>query len=261
MTILKEICLKKEAHIKHQKSLYSLSDLDAQIKDAEPPRGFLKALKKTPPSFICEIKKASPSKGLIRDDFNPEKHARDYEEAGATCLSVLTDIPYFQGHDNFLIQAKKSCSIPVLRKDFMIDPYQIYESRALGADCILIIMACLTDTQAHELYQTSKDLGMDSLIEVHDDEELTRADKLSPEMIGVNNRNLKNMHVSLDTSKKLFAKMAKNTFKICESGIHMSAQVDDMLTHGAQGFLIGESLMKQKNIQTAFKELTKNIQK
>ncbi len=262
MTILKSICDKKKEHITQRKRQKSLIDLKAQIQESPltPPR-FITALKTSKPAFICEVKKASPSKGIIRSDFNPKQHACDYERAGATCLSILTDEPYFQGHDSYLTDVKTVSHLPLLRKDFIIDPYQIYESKLLGADCVLLIMAALNDTQVQELYNLALELKLDILVEVHTLEELERALIFSPSLIGVNNRNLKTMDVNLQTSIDLFKCIPNTCLKICESGIHTPDQIDLMVQNGADGFLIGESLMKQPHIYDAFISLTKNIKK
>ena len=220
MDTLTEICKKKAQHVAYKKSMLSQKDLRYKIAEKPLPSGFLNALKRQKEvALIAEVKKASPSKGVIREDFDPVNIARIYKESGATCLSVLTDEPYFQGHDDFLIQIKESVDIPVLRKDFIVDPYQVYESRALGADCILLIMAALEDRLARELYETAVSLNMDVLVEVHNLDELHRAKRLSPMMLGVNNRNLKTLSVDIVTSFDLLMSMPDDCFKISESGI------------------------------------------
>lgn len=262
MTILKEICNTKKDWVLHKKKQIAFDTIRTQAEQTpHPKRPFIKAINEAPPAFICEIKKASPSKGIIRPDFNPEVHARDYEEAGATCLSILTDEPYFQGSDDYLTRIRKKCSLPLLRKDFIIDPYQLYESKMLGADCILLIMAALSDTQAQDFYALATELDLDVLVEIHTLEELERALRFSPQMIGVNNRNLKTMAVDLQISKDLFQHIPDPILKICESGIKTSQHIQDMIDAGADGFLIGESLMRQDNIKAAFQSLTKNIKK
>lgn len=256
MSVLEEICTRKAEHVEARKSKTHLAELQAQILDAEKPRGFINALKtQTSPALIAEVKKASPSKGVIREDFDPVLISHAYERAGATCLSVLTDEPYFQGRDEYLMLVKNTVQIPVLRKDFMIDPYQIYESRALGADCILIIMAALSDEAAKELYETAKELEMDALIEVHNQEELARATTLNAEMIGVNNRNLKTLNVDIQTSFDLLTMMPENTLCVAESGISKSGTIQDLYRAGYEAFLVGESLMKQNNIEDAVHNL------
>ena len=206
-------------------------------------------------ALIAEVKKASPSKGVIREDFEPTEIAQAYKTAGASCLSVLTDTPYFQGQDEYLEQIKEVISLPLLRKDFMLVPYQIYESRALGADCILLIMAALQDKQARELYGTAKDLDMDVLVEVHNQEELDRAMLLSPDLVGVNSRNLKTLEVDIQTAHDLIRQMQDSVFKVAESGIYSNNDIKELTTSGAHGFLVGESLMRQENIVEATKKL------
>lgn len=255
MDKLTEICAKKAEHVAYKKSLRTLDDMKYMADDQPLPSGFLSAMKKTKGSaLIAEVKKASPSKGIIRHDFDPVNIAKIYKDSGASCLSVLTDEPYFQGCDGFLVSIKKAVDIPVLRKDFMIDLYQIYESRTLGADCILIIMAALSDHQARELYETAIELRMDVLVEVHNLEELERAIRLDPMMIGVNNRNLKTLEVDLQTSYDLLMSMPKGVYKISESGI-AEESLPDLHNAGYQGFLVGESLMLQEDIALAVKNL------
>ena len=256
MSVLEEICAKKREHVDSRKSHEPLSTLKEKIKTAETPRGFLKNLKqKAPSAIIAEVKKASPSKGVIRNDFDPTEIAKDYEASGAACLSVLTDEPYFKGHDDYLKDVKAATALSVLRKDFMIDPYQIYESRALGADCILLIMAALDDSLAKDLKELSEELGMDTLIEIHNAEELERALDLSPELLGVNNRNLKTLDVDLHTSYTLAERIPPEIFKISESGIGSAKEIKTLQSHGYQGFLIGESLMKEQNISQKLKNI------
>ncbi|MGH1398328.1 MAG: indole-3-glycerol phosphate synthase TrpC [Alphaproteobacteria bacterium] len=255
-SVLNEICARKAEHVAAQKAKTPLTELEAQAKAAEAPRGFINAIKSAPDkALIAEVKKASPSKGIIRADFNPTQIARIYEDNGATCLSVLTDEPYFQGHDEYLKTVKSEVKIPVLRKDFMIDPYQIIESRALGADCILIIMAALSDAQAKELYDLSTAQNMDVLVEVHNAEELERAARLSPAMIGVNNRNLKTLKVDTQTSFDLLGSIPDTAIKIAESGLADANVINRLNTAGYNGFLIGESLMREPDIAAAIKNL------
>lgn len=254
--ILKEICGRKAEHVAARKKQRPLSSLKDFIANAPPTESFTQALRdKTGPAIIAELKKASPSKGLIRDDFHPSSLAREYQNGGAACLSVLTDEPYFQGRDDYISIVKQSVNIPVLRKDFIIDSYQIYESRSLGADCILLIMAALSDEQAAELYDTAQSLDLDVLIETHDETEIERALRLDPAMIGVNNRNLKTMEVSLETAGRLAPMIPHTILKIAESGIYTSDDIRRLQRHGYQGFLIGESLMKADNPGQALKEL------
>jgi indole-3-glycerol phosphate synthase len=261
-TVLEEICAKTRLHVEASKARVSLDELKTKIQSAEKPRGFLNALRTqaptSTPAMITEVKKASPSKGLIRADFDPAAIAKTYKDHGATCISVLTDEPYFQGHDDYLVTVKNTVDLPVLRKDFMIDEYQIYESRALGADCILLIMACLTDTQAKEFYDLAKQLGMDVLVEIHDDEELTRALKFAPDMIGINNRNLKTLSVDVQTSFDLVEKIPASCLKISESGLSDYATIKRLQSKGFGAFLVGESLMRQAEIGPALQTLIGN---
>jgi len=255
-SVLQEICDVKAKHVAEQKAKTPLADLQTLAKIAEPPRGFINALRaNNGPALIAEVKKASPSKGIIREDFDQRQIARIYEDNGASCISVLTDEPYFQGADEYLKTVKSEVKIPVLRKDFMIDPYQIIESRALGADCILLIMAALSDTQAKELYDLSESLDMDVLVEVHNAEELERANTLSPSMIGVNNRNLKTLKVDTQTSFDLLEQIPESALKIAESGLADADIVNRLHTAGYNGFLIGESLMREPDIANAIKAL------
>jgi indole-3-glycerol phosphate synthase len=205
--------------------------------------------------FIAEIKKASPSAGLIRPNFSPADLARAYEEAGAACLSVLTDEPYFQGRNEDLIEARAACALPVLRKDFMIDIWQIAESRAIGADCILLILAAIDDATASELYKAAFDYGMDVLTEVHDRDELARALKLSAPLIGVNSRNLKTLKTDLQETAELVRAVPTERFAVSESGIRTRDDVIRMKSAGARGFLIGESLLKQDDVNAALQKL------
>lgn len=260
--ILKEICDRKREHVAEKKTIVSLADLEARAAGQTAPRGFHAALTRAVAEdrygFICEIKKASPSKGLIRpDDFDPATLAAAYERGGASCLSVLTDEPYFQGHDSYLEQARAATTLPCLRKDFMVDPYQVIEARALGADCILLIMAALDDELAAELEATALDLGMDVLIEVHDGLELDRALRLKSPMIGVNNRNLKTMDVTIQTTLDLVPRYAADRLAIAESGLGTPEDLSACAAAGAQCFLIGETFMRQTDVEAAVRSLQK----
>ncbi|NQZ13936.1 MAG: indole-3-glycerol phosphate synthase TrpC [Alphaproteobacteria bacterium] len=258
-TVLDKICDDKRAHIASKKSEVALSELESIAKEQETPRGFINALhSKEGFSLIAEVKKASPSKGLIRADFNAAEIAKIYQENGAACLSVLTDEPYFQGHDDYFKEVKARTSIPMLRKDFMVDPYQIVESRALGADCILIIMAALSDAQVKELYDLTNQYGMDALFEVHDGDELERALQLSPTMVGVNNRNLKTLDVSHETGLALATKMPNDILKVAESGLYSHDDLHKFSDVGYDAFLVGESLMREKNIAAAVQNLLRH---
>lgn len=256
MSVLQEICDKKRPHIQARKAETSLAEIKEQATQAPQPRGFLSALKKAPfPAIIAEVKKASPSKGIIRADFNPVEIAQSYKDNGAACLSVLTDEPYFQGNDNIFRAVRAANDLPMLRKDFMIDPYQIYESRALGADCILIIMAALSDDQAASFHGLALELGMDALVEVHDAEELERAKRFNPDLIGVNNRNLKTLEVSVQTSQDLAPHFPPRAHKVAESGLSDASTLNALKTLGYTSFLIGESLMRQHDIGAALQNI------
>lgn len=255
MTILNLICSEKLTHIENKKAQTPLALLQKQIGDCAPTRGFINALKQKTPALIAEVKKASPSRGIIREDFDAVEIAKIYEANGASCLSVLTDEPYFQGRDEYLTQIRAAVKIPLLRKDFMLDDYQVYEARALGADCILLIMAALKDDQAKRLYDLATSLSMDTLFEVHDDDEVDRAIALKPQMIGVNNRNLKTLEVDLATSMNLTMAMPRDVVRVAESGIADYDTVETLHTAGYHAFLIGESLMRQPDIGAATREI------
>lgn len=256
---LAEICAKKREHIVACKAAMPEQELYKQALATTPCRGFYAALKAKVASgnvgLIAEVKKASPSKGVIRADFDPAAHAKAYSQGGATCLSVLTDEPYFQGKDEYLVAARAAVKLPVLRKDFMLDTYQILEARALGADCILLIMAALDDATAQDLELTARSLGMDVLIEVHDEVELERALKLTSPLIGINNRNLKTLQVDLATAEKLRLLIPAERLAVCESGIATPADITRMRKADMHCFLIGESLMREADIANATKKL------
>lgn len=253
--LLQEICNKKRAEVAAAKSITPLSKLTDV--PTSPPRGFQVALQRAAPfGIIAEIKKASPSAGVIRPDFDPATIAKDYASAGAACLSVLTDTPYFQGNSGHLQTARTACALPVLRKDFMVDVYQVYEARSWGADCILLIMAAVDDVLAAELHAATIKLGMDVLIEVHDEKEMERALKLPSGMIGINNRNLSTLQVNLETTQRLASLAPPGRVLISESGIQTHADIKKLSeTCGVKNFLVGESLLKQPNTAEALRTL------
>ncbi|MFM2044346.1 MAG: hypothetical protein RLY86_2922 [Pseudomonadota bacterium] len=257
--VLARICADKAEHVARCKARHPMAAVEAAAAAQSPPRGFARALAKSVADgrwgLIAEIKKASPSKGLIRADFDPATLARAYRDGGATCLSVLTDEPYFQGADAYLEETRAAVDLPALRKDFMIDPYQIVESRALGADCILLIMACLSDAQAAELHAVAVGLGMDVLIEVHDAPEMERALRLPSGLLGVNNRNLKTLAVDLATTEHLAAQVPPGRDLVAESGIHGPGDLARLACCGARRFLVGESLMVRPDVTAATREL------
>jgi indole-3-glycerol phosphate synthase len=253
---LQEICAHKREEVAERKRRTSQADLDARIKAQTAPRGFRHALDTAPGyGLIAEIKKASPSKGLIRADFDPPAHARAYAAGGAACLSVLTDERYFQGHDDYLVAARAACALPVLRKDFMVDPWQVAEARALGADAILIIVAALDDGAMAEIEAAAIDHGMDALIEVHDIAELDRALKLESRLIGVNNRDLRDFSVDFARTYELVGRAPTGCTFVAESGLTTRADLDAMADHGVRCFLIGEALMRQADIEAATRQL------
>ncbi len=259
MNTLEKICADKRVHVTRKQTETSLETVRIRAHQQEAPRGFIKSLSHHIPAIIAEVKKASPSKGIIRADFDAPTIAKLYEDNGAACLSVLTDEPYFQGHDDYLVAVKETVSLPLLRKDFMIDTYQIVESRALGADCILLIMAALDDALAQTLYDDAVALGMDVLIEVHDAQELDRALALNIDpthaMIGVNNRNLKSLAVDKKTGLDLSRKIPSDFTAVAESGLENADDIALFRDAGYTAFLIGESLMRQDDIGAALKKL------
>ncbi len=257
--ILKKIVARKLEEIAERIALVDMDAMIAKAKEADPPRGFTSALEKKiktgKAGVIAEIKKASPSKGILREDFNPAEIARSYEWGGAACLSVLTDKDFFQGSEEYLVEAREACSLPVIRKDFIVDPYQVYEARAIGADCILLIAACLEDQQMRNLNTLAHQLDMDVLIEVHDAEELERALPLNNRLIGINNRNLRTFDVSLQTSIDLLEMIPENRIVVTESGIHSREDVKLMRDNSVNAFLVGEAFMRTPNPGKTLAEL------
>ena len=258
-TILKKILQRKQEEVVERKKQRSISELEKAIVEQSSPRGFIQALtkqiKRKRPAVIAEIKKASPSKGLFREDFVPESIAKSYAENGATCLSVLTDIYFFQGHDDYLKEARNACSLPVIRKDFIIDTYQIFESRYLGADCILLIVAALEEKQMYELANCANDIGLDYLVEVHNKAELELALKLNPKLIGINNRDLHSFSTKLETTYELLKEIPEGVSVVTESGILTREDVDEMIEHNVFGFLVGETFMLASDPGQKLKEL------
>lgn len=246
--ILKKIIKRKLEEVEERKALTPYADVKKYAKSAASPRSFVYSLQRKiqagQPAIIAEIKKASPSKGVIRENFVPADIAMSYEKGGAACLSVLTDVDFFQGHDAYLKQAREVCSLPVLRKEFIVDPFQVYESRMLGADCILLIVACLTDEQLKELSELAISLEMDVLVEVHDAEELQRALPLELPMIGINNRDLRTFETSLQTTIDLLKQIPDDCIVVTESGIHTKEDVALMQQHNVNAFLVGEAFMR-----------------
>ncbi len=249
--ILEKILNRKHEEVSEALKKTSLDDLQKQIKEASPVRGFVQAIKdkhaQAKPAVIAEIKKASPSKGVLREDFDPASIAKSYEQGGAACLSVLTDADFFQGSVEYLQQARAVSDLPVIRKDFIIDPYQVYEARAMGADCILLIVAALDDIQLKELSVLAAELKLDVLVEVHDSVELERALKTSLTLIGINNRNLRTFDTDLNTTLDLLSQIDDERIVVTESGILARADIDLMLEHKVNTFLVGEAFMRAAN--------------
>jgi len=260
---LDTIVADKLNHVARRKREISLDALEALATHAETPRGFRAALERARNDgrygLIAEIKKGSPSKGLIRNDFDPPAHARSYQAGGASCLSVLTDQPHFLGDDQYLIAARGAVTLPVLRKDFMIDPWQIIESRALGADCILLIVACLDPILLAELEETAMAHGMDVLVEVHDARELETALQLKSRLIGINNRHLKTLNVDLSTSLELAALVPEGYTLVGESGLSTPADLHTLAEAGINAFLVGEALMRQDDVEAATRKLLERV--
>ena len=257
--VLERICATKRKEVARAKAARPLAEVERAARTAPAPRGFIAALKRALAAgrygLIAEIKRASPSAGLIRPDFDPAALARAYARGGATCLSILTDEPYFQGKPDYLIAARAAVELPVLRKDFLLEPYQIAEARAMGADCVLLILAALTDGQAAELEAAARAYGMDVLAEVHDREELDRALRLETRLIGINNRNLKTLKVDLATTEALSRKFPKERVIVSESGLNTPGDLARMARSGAKCFLVGESLMRKPDVEAATRAL------
>lgn len=258
MNKLEEICATKRIEVAQRRAEQSITALDHAAAGQTPPRGFEAALRARAAegfALIAEIKKASPSKGLIRPDFHPADHAAAYARGGATCLSVLTDAPYFQGHEDYLVEARAACALPVLRKDFMVEPWQVAEARAIGADAILIIVAALDDAAMAEIEAAAIERGMDVLVEVHDEAEMARAHALKSRLIGVNNRDLKTFTTDLATTERLAPLAPAGTLLVGESGINSHADCQRLAAAGVRTLLVGESLMRQNDVETATRQL------
>lgn len=255
---LAEICATKRDEVAARKPHASLAQLDERAAGQTPPRGFEAALRRRAAdgfALIAEIKKASPSKGLIRPDFDPPAHARAYQAGGAACLSILTDAPYFQGHEDYLVAARAACDLPVLRKDFMVDPWQVAEARAIGADAILIIVAALEDVIMAEIEAAARERRMDVLVEVHNEAEMERAARLKSRLIGVNNRDLKRFVTDISISERLAPLAPEGTLLVSESGINGHADLLRLEQSGIRTFLVGESLMRQADVEAATRSL------
>lgn len=257
--ILKKIIARKFEEISERSQSVSVDDLKQQIASASAPRGFVASMRNKlaegQSAVIAEIKKASPSKGVLREDFQPAEIAKSYEAAGAACLSVLTDKDFFQGGEEYLKEARGACGLPVIRKDFIVDPYQVYEARAIEADCILLIVSALEDAQMKELYDLAKELGMDVLVEVHDAQELKRALALGLDLVGINNRNLRTFEVTLDTTIDMLPEIPDDVLVVTESGILSEADVATIRNADVNAFLVGEAFMRAEDPSAALKAL------
>ncbi len=249
--ILNRILQRKSEEIAVARQQAPLDKLRRQLKSVSAPRGFIRSLQNKQSSgssaVIAEIKKASPSKGVIREDFDPVAIARSYAQGGASCLSILTDRDFFQGHDDYLVAARNACRLPVIRKEFIVDPYQVYQARAIGADCILLIVAALEEQALKDLYSLSGDLGMDTLVEVHNQHELEQAMQLELDIIGINNRDLHSFETNLSTTLDLLIQLPETCLVVTESGIHRSEDVQLMRDHGVNSFLVGEAFMRAED--------------
>lgn len=258
-TVLEKICARKFEEIAERQGRLALAELQELVREKAPTRDFYGAIRSKidagMPAIVSEVKKASPSKGVIRENFHPADIAKSYEDAGAACLSVLTDKDYFQGSEEFLQQARAACTLPTLRKDFMVDAYQLYEARFIDADAILLIVAALSEDKFFELYELACQLGLHVLIEVHDGKELEIAQKTDSRLVGINNRNLHNFETSLDTTLDLLGAIGNDRIVITESGIHTREQVQMMRDNNVNGFLVGEAFMRRPNPGEALKEL------
>ena len=258
MNRLEQICATKREEVAARRTLATIDDLDRLSQEQSAPRGFRAALQAKARygfALVAEIKKASPSKGLIRPDFRPAEHAAAYERGGAACLSVLTDAPYFQGHEDYLADARRACALPVLRKDFMVDPWQVAEARAIGADAILVIVAALDDGPMREIEAAAIERGMDVLIEVHEEADLERTAGLRSRLIGINNRDLKTFRTDLATTERLAPLAPKGALLVGESGIATHADCQRLAGAGVRSFLVGESLMRQDDVEAATRAL------
>ncbi len=257
--ILNKILARKAQEISDRKALKPQAELEKMLVDASPVRGFVNSLKnklqQRLPAVIAEIKKASPSKGVIRENFNPAEIAQQYQQGGAACLSVLTDVDFFQGADEYLVAARSACDLPVIRKDFIIDDYQLVEARVMGADCVLLIVAALEQSALICLHQKATELGLDVLVEVHDEQEMQRALELDLPMVGINNRNLRTFETSLMTTLKMLHMVPEGCFVVTESGIHNKTDVTFMRDHQVDAFLVGEAFMRAENPGVALSEI------